>query len=95
MKYLIMICSNPRSWSHPIFLESDEAAALSQEERDRMVADEEAMFAEIAASGELVSGEALADPSQTMTLRVHNGVPVTTDGPFGEAKEQMAGHWTS
>jgi len=49
------------------------------------------MFSEIAESGELVSGEALADPSQTMTLRVHNGVPVSTDGPFGEAKEQMAG----
>ncbi|TWP54185.1 YciI family protein [Lentzea tibetensis] len=93
MKYLIMIYSNPRTWGHPVFLNTEEAEAMTQAERDEMVAGEEALFAEIAESGELVEGQALADPITTRTVRVHNKVPVTTDGPYGEAKEQMAGYF--
>jgi hypothetical protein len=33
----------------------------------------------------------LADASNTKTLRVEAGAPVVTDGPFSEAKEQLAG----
>lgn len=44
-------------------------------------------------AGELVSGEGLADPTQAKTVRVRDGVPVATDGPFAEAKESLAGYW--
>lgn len=33
----------------------------------------------------------LADPLHTRVVRVRDGVPVTTDGPYLEAKEQIAG----
>ena len=33
------------------------------------------------------------DPTTTRTIRTRDGVPVVTDGPFGEAKEQLAGVW--
>jgi hypothetical protein len=49
-------------------------------------------MAELTESGELVGGEALADPSQGRTVRPHDGVPVATDGPFAEAKEHMGGY---
>jgi hypothetical protein len=51
-----------------------------------------AIMAELTESGELVGGEALADPAQTKTVRVRDGALATTDGPFVEAKEQFAGY---
>ena len=44
-------------------------------------------------SGELVSAEGLADPTQAKTVDIENGIPVATDGPFAEAKESLAGFW--
>jgi hypothetical protein len=50
------------------------------------------LTAELTASGELVGGEALADPSQTRSIRGKDGVPVVTDGPLAEAKEHFGGY---
>ncbi|MFD9963528.1 YciI family protein [Amycolatopsis sp. NPDC058986] len=93
MKYLIMIYSNPKSWGHPIFLRVPEALAMSGEERDAMSGQFEELLREIVESGELVGGEALADPSQVKTVRVREGAPATTDGPYLEAKEHLAGYF--
>ncbi|TDO30725.1 hypothetical protein EV643_13550 [Kribbella sp. VKM Ac-2527] len=46
---------------------------------------------ELAASGELVSSEGLSLPRDGRVVQVREGVKVVTDGPFGEAKEQIAG----
>jgi hypothetical protein len=46
---------------------------------------------ELTDSGELVDSQGLADPSQAKTVRVQDGIPVPTDGPFAEAKESLAG----
>lgn len=40
----------------------------------------------------LVGADALADPSNTKTVRVRGGVPAVTDGPFAEAKEHLGGY---
>ncbi len=48
---------------------------------------------ELRASGELVSGEGLADPKQALVVRAgKDGAPVI-DGAFPEAKEFLAGYW--
>jgi hypothetical protein len=44
-------------------------------------------------SGELVSGEGLADPTRGKTVRIEKGIPVATDGPYAEAKESLVGYW--
>lgn len=44
-------------------------------------------------SGELVSEQGLADPSQAKSVGLRDGVPVATDGPFAESKESLAGYW--
>ncbi|WP_433328123.1 YciI family protein [Spirillospora sp. CA-294931] len=93
MKYLIMIYSNAENWGHPIFLREPEALAMTRDEREAMSGEFEALLKEITESGELVTGEALADPVNTRGVRVRDGVPATTDGPFGEAKEQLAGYF--
>ncbi len=46
---------------------------------------------ELAASGHLVSNEALQLPSEAMTVRVRDGKASTTDGPFMETKEVLGG----
>ncbi|MER6945806.1 YciI family protein [Nonomuraea sp. NPDC000554] len=65
---------------------------MSEAERDTLMGEVDAIMKELTESGELIRGEALADPSQTRTVRVRNGVPAITDGPYVEAKEQFAGY---
>jgi hypothetical protein len=45
----------------------------------------------MAASGELIVAEALTDPSLTKRVAVREGEMMTTDGPFAESKELLAG----
>jgi hypothetical protein len=81
MKYMLLIHNRPGY--------VDE---LSDADRDELMAQVDAIMKELTESGELIRGEALADPSQTRTVRVRDGVPAVTDGPFIEAKEQFAGY---
>jgi hypothetical protein len=81
MKYMLLIYNNPATYE-----------AWSEEERAALFGEVDVIMKELAESGELVRGEALADPSQTKTVRVRDGVPAITDGPFAEAKEQFAGY---
>lgn len=81
MKYMLLIYNNPAFYE-----------ALPEEERTVLFSEVDQIMAELRESGELVGGEALADVSNTKTVRVRNGVPAVTDGPFAEAKEQMVGY---
>jgi hypothetical protein len=65
---------------------------LMGEEGAELIATMDAIMSELTASGELVGGEGLADPSQTRTVRMQGGQRVTTDGPFAEAKEHLGGY---
>ena len=49
--------------------------------------------AELRESGEVVGGGKLVDPAAATTVRFAAGAPVTTDGPFAEVKESLAGYW--
>ena len=52
----------------------------------------EALNAELTSSGELVGGEALSWPEMSKIVRCDGrSAPVVTDGPYAEAKEQLAG----
>lgn len=81
MKYMLLIYNNPAAY-----------AAWSEQERAALFADVDAIMKEITESGELIGTNALADASTARTIRVRDGVPAVTDGPFAEAKEQLAGY---
>ncbi|GLU48706.1 YciI family protein [Nocardiopsis ansamitocini] len=81
MKYMLLIYSNPATWE-----------ALSPEERDRLGPEHAELIRELTESGEWLGGSVLADPSNTKTVQVRDGAPITTDGPFGESKEHLAGY---
>jgi hypothetical protein len=44
-------------------------------------------------SGHFRAGDALEPTRTATTVRVRNGKTVTTDGPFAETKEQLAGYY--
>lgn len=81
VKYLLLLYSNPEAW-----------AALLDDERDAIGPEHATLIEELMASGEWVGGSALAVPSATRTVRVRDGAPAVTDGPFMEAKEHLAGY---
>ena len=92
MNFLILIYGNPRNWQHPLFVQHPEFLALPAPERDELVGRWEALREEITASGELVAGVALDAPATTRTIRVRNDAAFTTDGPYAESKEYLAGY---
>jgi hypothetical protein len=81
MRYMLMIYDNP-----------DTRELFTGPEGEELMAEVDAVMARLTESGELVGGEALADPSNTRTVRVQEGVPVVTDGPLAEAKEHFGGY---
>jgi hypothetical protein len=48
---------------------------------------------DLAASGELVETRGLTAPVHARRIRLENGVPVVTDGPYAETEEVLAGYW--
>ena len=85
MKYLIMIQSNPQSraaWE----------TWTEQQEMDFGRA-HYALSDELAAAGLLVASEGLGDPALSTHVQVRQGQTLTTDGPFAEAKEYLAGFY--
>ncbi len=91
MKYVILIHANPDPWGHPTSIYTPEGRALPQEQHDEMDRQFDALLTEISASGELVTGEALADPASSTTFRWRAEGHLATEGPYAEAKEQLAG----
>lgn len=85
MKYMILIHSNPESrkvWE-----------GLSAAQRAEGMALYTALDDALAASGEMIVSEALADPSLGKRVTVRDGQAITSDGPFAEAKEHLAGFY--
>ena len=81
MKYMLLIYDNAQS-----------RETFRGEQGEDLMAEIDAIMKELTESGELVGGEALADPSNTKTIRLVDGAPAITDGPFAEAKEHLGGY---
>src|ERR1700746_2790157 len=48
---------------------------------------------DLAESGELVDAQGLVAPVHARRIRLRDGVPVVTDGPYAETEEVLAGFW--
>ncbi|WP_328334305.1 YciI family protein [Kribbella sp. NBC_00382] len=91
MKYMLLIHSNPVTWGHPSFLHTEEGKKLPKKARDALAAQLDQLLDELRERGELITASPLAAPHETKVVRVREGVRATTDGPYSEAKEQLAG----
>ena len=67
--------------------------ALPETERRQINTDYTAFTKEIHASGHFKGGDALQSIDTATTVRVRDGKPQITDGPFAETREQLGGFY--
>jgi hypothetical protein len=85
MKYLILIQSNPRSLAAWEAMSDDERMAFGRDHRQ--------LSERMAEEGVLVASEGLADPSLARWVSVRDGGTISSDGPYAEVKEHLAGFY--
>jgi hypothetical protein len=85
VKYVVLIYGNPGS--------REAWAGMSDEQRAAGLAVYQQLNDDLDASGERIVSERLAFPELTKRVSVADGAPLTTDGPFAEAKEFLAGFY--
>ena len=78
MKYLIMIYGNRELWD-----------SYSEEELKEVIGAQDAFNQEFMQTGELLGAYGLGDAEQARTVKVRDGMPVVSDGPYLETKEHM------
>ena len=82
MQYLLMIYRSEA--------EAGEADAAA---RQQMSGDYGAFTQSIIQSGHFKAGDGLQPVSTATTVRIRDGKTLTTDGPFAETREQLAGYY--
>jgi hypothetical protein len=82
VKYLLTIYSDESGWSD--MTEEDGAAEMAAYG---------AFGQELEAAGAFLGGEGLQPTSTATTVRVRDGEPELTDGPFAETREQLGGFY--
>ncbi|MCW2721647.1 YciI family protein [Pseudonocardia sp.] len=85
MKFLVLVYDNPAS--------REQFLALPAEQRGAALAAYRVLDEELDATGEKIVSSPLAYPERTVQVRVAGGRTMTTDGPFAEVKEQLAGFY--
>ncbi len=82
MQYLLLIYDSEKQFG-----------AMSEADGKQLLADYNKFTTEIKASGHLVGSNRLRPTSDATTVRVREGKPALTDGPFAETREQLGGYY--
>jgi len=82
MQYLLLIYDDEKKW-----------AALSHAEVGKLIAEYNQFTDDIKASKHMLGGNRLQSVTTATTVRVRDGKPQMTDGPFAETREQLGGYY--
>jgi hypothetical protein len=82
VKYMAIIYGNKEMW-----------ASFPPEVAAKAIGEVDAFNARYTESGELLGAYGLADELMAKTVRVRDGLPAVTDGPYLEAKEFVSSFW--
>jgi hypothetical protein len=82
MQYMLLIYNNEARWEN-----------LSPPEREALIAEYNAFTEDIVKTGQYKAADRLGPSASATTVRVRDGRTLTTDGPFVETKEQLAGYY--
>jgi hypothetical protein len=82
MKFLLLVC-----W------DAERVNAQAEPDADASDAEDEGFpwLNDLQARGMWVTGDQLAPPRRGRSVRVRDGKPIVTDGPFAETKEAVGG----
>ena len=81
MQYLLMCCFDEKRWEE-----------IPEPQRDKIMNAYQELEQDLIKSGHYRAGAKLSPTSATTTVRLKNGRPAVTDGPFAETKEQIGGY---
>ena len=76
-----------------IYVDEADFANATPEDGMKMMAAYDAVTEELKQAGVFLGGEGLQATSTATTVRVRDGEPLLTDGPFAETREQLAGFY--
>ena len=79
MKYMLLVYMNEQ--------------AMNEAERQQCYADSTQLANELHAKGQFVAAAPLHLVSAATSVRVREGKPLVTDGPFAETREQLGGYY--
>ncbi len=79
MKYMLLIYADENAWT--------------DDERQRCYAESTELTHELNSRGQYISANPLEAVSTATSVRVRNGKPLITDGPFAETREQLGGYF--
>jgi hypothetical protein len=82
VRYILLIHGDESGWD-----------ALSEADRTAQYERYGTLQAEMEERGHYVAGDQIASANEGKVLRVREGRPVVTDGPFAETKEQFGGYF--
>jgi hypothetical protein len=82
MQYILLIYSSEKAWN-----------GKTPEQIGEVMAEYGQFTESIVKSGNFKAGEELQPVSAATTVRVRNGKPQVTDGPFAETREQLGGFY--
>jgi len=80
MRYMLLIYSPESYWQ-----------TISEQERGKIYQEYLDFTASIKRSGHWLAGDPLERTAEATTVRVRDGKPLSTDGPFAETREQLGG----
>lgn len=93
MKYILMLFGKQSDYDAMNGVTQD-GPAWTEADLTAMFEHMEAINKDLAESGELVDAQGLSEPSQAKLVTVtEDGRPLVSDGPYGEAREVLAGYW--
>jgi hypothetical protein len=76
-----------------VYTREDELARANAAEMGQIRAGHLAVMEDARRQGILEAAEPLEPTGTATTVRVQNGQPIASDGPFAETKEQLAGYY--
>jgi hypothetical protein len=89
VKYLVLLNNDAREWEAWRSLTKDEADQYRAEQIPRWTS----AMGWMTEQGIEASGLELEDPAESRVVRVRDGKPIVTDGPFAETKEVLGGYF--
>ena len=80
MRYMLLIYHDEQSWN-----------SRTEAERQKTYAEYRQLIDELKSSGQYLFGDQLQPATTAQSVRVRDGKPLITDGPFAETSEQVGG----
>jgi hypothetical protein len=93
VKYMLMMYSSQQDYDALAGQSSPGKPAWSPADVAAMGQFMESFSRDLAESWELVEANGLTAPVHARRIRLQDGVPVVTDGPYPETEEVLAGYW--